>query len=63
MVVKTEGDVGSVSRYTEMRGSDITGVEVGFNVAATKRSSSSLNPGMGMDSTVIFPCRERRMRI
>jgi len=63
VLVKTEGDVGSVSRYTEMRGSDITRAEVGFNVAATKISSNLLNFGMGLDSTEMFPCRERRMRI
>jgi hypothetical protein len=46
-----------------MRGSDLTEAEVGFSVAATKRSSSSFNFGRGVDSTEIFPCRERRMRI
>jgi len=63
VLVKTEGIVGSVSRYTETRGFDVTKAEVGSNVAATKRSSSSLNLGMGVDSTEIFPCRQRRMRI
>jgi len=46
-----------------MRGSDTTEAEVGFNVAAMKRSFGSFNFGMGVDSTEIFPCRERRMRI
>ena len=58
-----EGIVGSVSRYTETRGFDVTKAEVGFIVAATKRSSSSFDFWMGVDSTEIFPCRERRMRI
>ena len=63
MVVNMEGDVGSVSRYTETGGSGITKAEVGFNSAAKKRSSRLFSFGAGVDSTENFPCRERVMRI
>ena len=46
-----------------MRGSDITKVEAGFNLAAKKSSPGSLSFGMGVDSTKISPCCERRTRI
>lgn len=62
MLVKTEGDVGSVSRYTEIEGSD-GGKDVMFNVATRKGSSRLSNFGMGVDSIEISPCFERRNRI
>jgi hypothetical protein len=63
VLVNKEGDVGPVSRYTEMGASDTTKAEVGFNVAAAKRSSGLFNFGVGVDSTEMFPCCERTMRI
>jgi len=63
VVVNMEGDVGTVSMYTEMGGFGTTGAELGFNVTATKRSSGLVNFGMRVDSTKIFPCSERTMRI
>ena len=62
VLVNTEGDVGSVSRYTEIRGSEDDGVEVGFCVAAKKRSSGLFNLGTDADSIDIFPCFERTIR-
>ena len=63
MLVNTEGDVGSVSRYTETRGSDITEAGVGFNVAAMRKSPGLFNLGMGASSIEMFPCGERTTRI
>ena len=63
MLVNTEGEVGSVSRYTEMGGSRVTKGEVGFDIATMKRASGLFNFGMGTDSTEIFPGCERTMRI
>lgn len=57
-----EGDVGPVSRYTEIRGSD-DGKGVGFSAATRKTSSPLVDFGMGADSIEIFPCFERRTRI
>jgi len=62
VLVNTEGDVGSVSRYTEMGGSDISEAEVGFNVAIAKGSLDIFNFGTGVDSTEILPFCERVMR-
>ena len=63
MLVNTEGDVGSMSMYTEIGGPDVNKEEVGFNAAAMKRSSGLSSFGTGADSIDNFPCFERRMRI
>ena len=63
VLVNTEGVVGSVSRYTEMRDWSVAKPEVGFDVAAMKRPSGLFSLGTGVDSTEIFPRCERTMRI
>ena len=63
VLVNTEGEVGSVSRYTRTDDSNNSREEVGFNVAARKRSSGLLNFGTGAVSIENFPCFERTMRI
>jgi hypothetical protein len=63
VLVNMEGDVGSVSRYTEIGSSNGGEEEVGFNVAEKKRSFFSPNFGTGAGSTVMSPCFDKRMRI
>ena len=63
VLVKMEGDVGTVSRCMATKGSDVTKEEFGFSVAAKKRSSGLVNFWMGVDSTEIVPSCERTMRI